>query len=159
MVKLNYIINKRGLVLICYSLAVYLKLQLYIFFISCIRLPRYAGIQTHLNVYVNGWKDEVYGLISAFQGFICERQLLFIRFKGGYIALHPLDNLAGFGNTYWLDNDLSTGYQYPTFEELRPNCLLNVYLPFFSDKFKNKRYIHTVIINNFDFPKIAVAWW
>ena len=33
---------------------------------------------------------------------------------------YPLDNSIGFPNTYPLDSDLSGGWRYPTFKQLRP---------------------------------------
>ena len=36
------------------------------------------------------------------------------------INLYPLDSAIGFPNTYPLDSDLSSGYRYPSFEQLGP---------------------------------------
>ena len=38
----------------------------------------------------------------------------------GLINLYPADSVVCFVNTYPLDSDLSGGYHYPAFEQLRP---------------------------------------
>ena len=46
-----------------------------------------------------------------------------------WINLYPVDSAVGFPNTYPLDSDLSGGYRYPSFEQIRTLLRLHVRHP------------------------------